>query len=164
MITKMQSRSLALAAAAIAVGVGSHQALATSQTGTAKAVILQAISLTENTNLNFGNILPPAGAANVVLTPANVISGPGFTFLGGNAAGNWTALGTAGQPAVITFSSGDTLTGPGTAMALDTYTTDAAATFGAGNTLTFNVGATLHVGSPQTAGAYSGIYTITVNY
>lgn len=165
MFTKVQSRSLALAAATIAVGLGSQQALATSQTGHASAAIVQAIVVTENTQMNFGFVIPPAGAANVVLTPANVISGAGFTFLGGNVAGRFTATGTAGQPAVITFSSGDTLTGPGTAMALDTYTTDAGGSpvFTAGS-LTFNVGATLHVGASQTAGSYSGTYTVTVNY
>ena len=117
MITKMQNRSLALAAATIALGLGSQQALATSQTGHASAAIVQAIVVTENTQMNFGFVIPPAGAANVVLTPANVISGAGFTFVGGNVAGRFTATGTASQPAVITFSSGDTLTGPGTAMA-----------------------------------------------
>jgi Mat/Ecp fimbriae major subunit len=165
MFKKMQTRSLALAAVALAVGLGSHQALATSQTGHASAAIVQAIAVTENTQMNFGFIIPPAGAANVVLTPANAISGAGFTFLGGNAAGNFTALGTTSQPAVITFSSGDTLTGPGTAMALDTFTTDAGGSpvFTAGS-LTFDVGATLHVGASQTAGSYIGTYTVTVNY
>jgi Mat/Ecp fimbriae major subunit len=166
MVTKVQSRSLALAAVALAVGLASDPALATSQTGTAKAAIVQAITLTENTNLNFGFIVPPAGAANVVLSPANAISGAGFTFLGGNTAGNWTAQGTTGQPAVVTFGGAVSLTGPATStpMVLDLFTTDAAATFAAGNTLTFNVGATLHVNAAQLAGPYSGTYTVTVNY
>jgi hypothetical protein len=166
MFTNIRSRSLALAAVSVAVGLGSHQALATSQTGHASAQIVQAIAVTENTQMAFGFIIPPAGAANVVLTPAGVPSGAGFTFQGGAVGGKFTAQGTATEPAVITFSTGDTLTGPGTPMALDTFTTDAGASpvFAAGNTLTFNVGATLHVGASQLAGPYNGTYTVTVNY
>jgi Mat/Ecp fimbriae major subunit len=168
MITKVRSRSLALAAVSVAVGLGSHQALAASQTGHASAQIVQAISISENTQMAFGFVIPPAGAANVVLSTGGVPSGAGFTFQGGAAAGNFTAHGTATEPAIITFSSGDTLVGPAgsTPMALDTYTTDAGASpvFQAGNVLTFNVGATLHVGAAQMAGPYSGTYTVTVNY
>lgn len=165
MVTNRWSRSLALAAAIIVLGLGSHDALAATQTGHANAAIVQAITLNENTNLNFGLIIPPAGAATVLLTPANVISGAGFTFLGSNAAGNWTAQGTTGQPAVVSFDASDTLNGPGGAtMTVDLFTTDAAATFAAGNILTFNVGATLHVLAGQAPGPYSGTYTVTVNY
>ena len=167
MVTKMWNRSLALAAATVAVGLASNEAMATSQTGTAKAAIVQAIVLNQQTNLDFGFVVPPAGAADVTLTTANAISGPGFTFLGGNTAGKWTAQGTAGQPAVITFSASDTLTSPGGAtMTVDGYNHDAGASpvFGVGNSLTFSVGATLHVGASQAAGSYSGTYTVTVNY
>lgn len=168
MFTNIRSRSLALAAVSLAVGLGAHQALAANATGHASAQIVQAISVTENTPMSFGLIIPPAVGGDVVLSAAGAPSGAGFTFQGGAVAGNFTALGTATEPAVITFSTGNTLTGPAgsTPMAFDTFTTDAGAspTFQAGNTLTFNVGATLHVGSAQLAGPYSGTYTVTVNY
>ncbi len=167
--TKYWNRSLALAAATVAVGLASDEAMATNQTGHASAAIVQAISINENTQMNFGFIVPPAGGGTVVLSPGNALSGAGFTFLGGNLAGQFTAQGTTGQPAVITFSSGDSLaatSGPGTPIPLGSFTTDAGASpvFGVGNSLTFNVGATLTVGASQAPGSYSGTYTVTVNY
>jgi len=165
MITKMQSRSLALAAATIAVGLGSHQALATSQTGTAKAAIVAAIVLTENTNMNFGFVIPGAGAGTAALATTGTVTPTGVTYLSGAVAGAWTATGTSGQPMVVTLDASDTITGPGPAMTIDTFTTDAPATFTSGS-VSFHVGATLHVGTAaaQTAGNYSGSYTVTVNY
>jgi Mat/Ecp fimbriae major subunit len=160
-------RSLALVAATATFGLASHEALATSQTGHASATILAAITVTENTQLAFASISPPAGGGNVVLTPGNVISGAGFTFIGTTAAGNFTATGAATSPAVITFSSGDTLSdGASHTMAFGTFTTDAGGspTFSGGGSLTFNVGSTLVVGAAQVAGAYTGTYTVTVNY
>src|SRR5216684_1896338 len=135
MIAKMQSRSLALAAATIAVGLGSHQALATSQTGTAEA------------------------ATTGTVTPTSV------TYLNGAAAGQWTATGTATQPAVITLDASDTLTSGGNTMTVDTFNHDAGGSpvFTLG-TLSFHVGATLHVGANQAAGSYLGTYTVVVNY
>ena len=166
MFTKRTVRLLT-ASAALALGLASHQALATSQTGHASAVILSAITVTENTQLNFGDISAPAAGGTVTLSPANAISGTGFTFVGSTAAGNFTATGSATQPAVITFSTGDTLSdGSGHTLAIGSYTTDAGAspTFNGSGNLTFNVGAQLTVGASQVAGSYSGTYTITVNY
>jgi Mat/Ecp fimbriae major subunit len=160
-------RALALTTAIAAFGAASHEALATSQTGHASATILQAITVTENTQMNFASISAPAAGGNVVLAPAGTI-GPvaGFVFVGTPAAGVFGATGSANSPAVISFSSGDTLTGPGAAMALGTFTTNPASptVFDGSGNLTINVGATLTVGANQVAGAYSGTYTITVVY
>ncbi len=165
MITKMQSRSLALAAATIAVGLGSQQALATSQTGTAKAAIVAAIVVTENTQMNFGFVIPGASAGTLVLPPTGAPTATNVTYLNGSVAGAWNATGTSGQPLVVTLDASDTITGPGPAMTIDTFSTDAPATFTSGS-VNFHVGATLHVGTAatQTAGNYSGTYTVTVNY
>jgi len=165
MIAKMQSRSLALAAATIAVGLGSHQALATSQTGTAKAAIVAAIALTENTNMNFGFIIPSASAGTAVLATTGTVTPTSVTYLNGAAAGQWTATGTATQPAVITLDASDTLTSGGNTMTVDTFNHDAGGSpvFTLG-TLSFHVGATLHVGANQAAGSYLGTYTVVVNY
>ena len=80
MFTNIRSRSLALAAVSLAVGLGSHEALATSQTGTAKAAIVQAIVLTENTNLNFGFVIPGAAAGTLAVSPAGVTTPTGVTY------------------------------------------------------------------------------------
>jgi Mat/Ecp fimbriae major subunit len=166
MFTKTQSRSLALAAATIAVGLGSHQALATSQTGTAKAAIVQAIVLTENTNMNFGYIIPGASPGTAVLATTGTVTPTGVTYLNGAAAGSWTATGSANQPAVISLDASDTLTSGANTMTINAFNHNAGAnpTFGAGGSLSFAVGATLNVGANQAPGSYSGTYTVVVNY
>jgi hypothetical protein len=87
------------------------------------------------------------------------------TYITGATAGSWTAVGTTGQPFVLTLDASDTLTGPGPSMTIDTFTNDAPSTFTSGSVV-FHVGATLHVGTAaaQTAGNYAGNYQVTVNY
>ena len=66
-------RALALTTAIAAFGSASHEALATNATGHALATILQAITVTENTQMNFASISAPAAGGNVVLAPAGTI-------------------------------------------------------------------------------------------
>jgi len=72
----------------------------------------------------------------------------------------------AGQAAIISFSSGNSLTGPGVAMALGTFITDAgiAPSFPPGGILIFHIGATLSVNANQAPGLYQGTYSVTANY
>jgi hypothetical protein len=166
MFTKVQSRSLALAAVSLAVGLVSHQALAAnSVSGTSKAVILSAINLTEGPNLNFGSILPGATTGTVAVSVTGAATATTATYITGATAGGWTATGTSGAPFVLTLDASDLLLGPGPSMTIDTFTNDAPSTFTSGS-VTFHVGATLHVGSAvnQTPGPYSGTYQVTVNY
>ena len=167
MLLKNLRRSSWLASVLGIFGLMTSSAYATTVTGNASATILQAIAVVENTQLAFGKVAVTASGGSVVISTAGVVSGPaGYTFSGSPAAGNFTATGTASQAVTITFSSGDTLTGPGTAMPLGSFTTDAGGSpsLSAGGTLTFNVGATLTVGASQTGGAYTGTYSVSVNY
>jgi Mat/Ecp fimbriae major subunit len=169
MLTKSIGRSLGLAGLAVVLGVAPHSALATSATGQASAVILQAITVTQNTAMNFGDIFQTGGAGTVTLTSAGAISGTGFSFYGTTAAGQFTAVGSAGAPAVISFSTGDTLTSGGNTIPMGTYTTSVTSpttfpgTTGSGS-LVFTVGATLTIAANQASGNYAGTYTVTVNY
>jgi hypothetical protein len=167
MFTNMRSRSLALAAVAAVVGLGSHQALAASGAGTASATILSQISVTQTTPMAFGTIAPNSAGGSLVLSATTGTIAPvaGFVFSGSPAAGSFSVTGAVGQPVVVSYSSGDTLTGPGTAMPLGTFTNNAVpATFPAGGNFTLNVGATLTVNANQAPGPYAGNYTVTVNY
>jgi hypothetical protein len=165
MFTNIRSRSLALAAVSVAVGLGSHQALAAQGTGQANASIVQAIVVTQTTPMNFGFVVAGASAGTLVLSPAGGTTPTNVTYLNGAVAGLWNVTGTSGQPMVVTFDASDLLAGPGPSMTIDTFTSDAPATFTSGS-VNFHVGATLHVGTAanQTAGNYSGTYTVTVNY
>lgn len=165
MFTNIRSRSLALAAVSIAVGLGAHQALAATVSGHANATIVSAVNLTESTPMNFGFVIPGASAGTLVVSPAGGTTPTNVTYLNGAAAGAWNVTGTSGQPMVVTFDTSDLLAGPGPSMTIDTFTTDAPATFTSGS-VNFHVGATLHVDTAanQTAGNYSGTYSVTVNY
>ncbi|MDR0291504.1 MAG: DUF4402 domain-containing protein [Elusimicrobium sp.] len=138
---------------------------AATQTGQATVVIESVgITITAGTTMNFGTIISSTAADNMVLSTGGVVTG---------------ALGTGGSPAAGTFSitaadntpltisaSNTTLTGPGAAMAVSTYTFNptSGTSTNASGTMALNVGATLAVGANQTAGTYTGTYTLTVSY
>jgi Mat/Ecp fimbriae major subunit len=161
MTSKTLSRSLALAAATVALGAGVHPALAASAVGTSQAAIVAAISLTQNTNLNFGFVVPSTTTAGTVVLP---LSGPptttgGVTYLNGATLGNWTVTGTSGEPLVVTLDTSDVI---GT-MTITNFVSSAPSTFTAAS-LTVTVGGTLNVAANQAAGNFSGVYNFTVNY
>lgn len=152
---------------AIGVAAGAPQANAADVTGNASATIQTPIALSEDTAMNFATIIADTSGDVVTLTPAGSISAANTsTFSGTAAAGAFSATGGANAAVSISFSTGDTLTGPGTAMPLGTFTTDAGGSpaFDGSGDLAFNVGADLTINAAQTAGAYSGTYTLTVNY
>ncbi len=72
-------------------------------------------------------------------------------------------IGNSNTPVTISFSTGDPLTGPGGAMALNNFRHDAGPTpvLEAGGLLTFNVGADLRVINNQANDLFSAV---TVNY
>ncbi len=147
--------------------VAVSQAQAADVTGNASATIQQAIALSEDTAMNFATIVADPTGDVVTLTAAGGVTGTGAsTFTGTPDAGAFSATGTPSAAVTVSFSSGDTLTGPGAAMGLGTFTTDAGgspAFDGSGN-LAFNVGANLTVNAGQVGGAYAGTYTLTVDY
>jgi len=152
--------------AGLGVAASASGAFATDLTGNADAQIQQAISIVEDTTMDFGTIAVDGSGGTVTITSAAAVSGPaGYTFSGAPAAGAFTASGDATTAVTISFTAGS-LTGPGTAMTLNNFTHDAGGsptTDGTGD-LTFNVGADLVTNAVQTSGAYSGTYTVTVNY
>lgn len=144
-----------------------NNADATDATGNASAIIQAAITLSEDTAMDFATITADPAGDTVSLTTAAAISSTGTsTFSGTPAAGAFSGTGTASTAVTISFSSGDVLTGPGTDMALGNFSHDAGgspAFDGTGN-LSFNVGADLTVNATQAAGTYNGTYTVTVDY
>jgi hypothetical protein len=166
---KMKLKKLLLGAALIGttMSAGAHLAHATDATGTATALVRAAITLVEDTGMDFGEITPNPAGDLITLTPAGGVSAVSGSLLNGTAAaGGFTSTGTALSAVTISFSTGDVLSGPGTDMALGTFTTDAGGSpaFDGAGDLNFDVGAQLTVGAAQAAGTYNGTYTISVNY
>ncbi len=163
---KYMTKFVAAGFAGVGLAASASVAFATDQTGNASAQIQQAISITEDTAMDFGTVAVDGSGGTVTISTAGAVTGPaGYTFSGSPAAGTFTASGDTSTAVTISFTAGS-LTGPGTAMTLNNFTHDAGGTpttDGAGD-LTFNVGGDLVVNAAQASGAYSGTYTVTVNY
>jgi len=141
-------------------------AKAITATGNASVVIETAIATTQTQQMNFGIVTPLTAAGTVVLTSAGACSSGTLGLYGTCAPGTFTITAAPSTALTISFANG-TLTGGGTSMTVDTFTTSttpvSSTTDGSGN-LTLDVGATLHVGASQVSGAYTGTYTVTVSY
>lgn len=156
-----------LGVASVGVIATATQVQAEDITGNATAEIQQAIVLNEDTAMDFATILADPAGDTVTLDTSNGVTSTGAsTFSGTAASGAFSASGTPNAAVTISFSSGDTLTGPGAAMALGSFTTDAGGSpaFDASGNLSFNVGANLSVNPAQVGGSYAGTYTLTVDY
>jgi spore coat protein U-like protein len=162
--------ALACVFAAGGAGVG-VEAYAASSTSTATATVVAPIAISQTAALNFGRFSTPAGGSAGTVTiqasAAGTRSSTGGTVLVTSVAGNSGVYAVTGEGALtyaITNPTATTLTGDGAAMAV-TFTTSPSGT-GAltAGAQTLYVGGTLTVGAVQTAGAYTGSYTVTVEY
>lgn len=144
-------------------------------TANATATITSAIAIGNGSDLKFGLIIPAAGVTTAIISPteSGYTSRTGTaTFLtgaGGAGPSTFEVTGSDSLTYSITLPADSvvTLTGPGAAMAVDTF--NSSPTVAAGGTLTagaqtLTVGATLSVGASQVTGNYSGTYTVTVAY
>jgi len=103
----------------------------------------------------------------VIISPAGVRSGTAIGLGGAPTAAGFTVSGLSNQTYAVTLPADGSivLTGPGTDMAVDTFTDDATGTITpGGGPDAFGVGATLTVGGNQTSGAYTGSFDVTVSY
>lgn len=128
----------------------------------------QAITLTNDTTLAFGTILPFGRPGTAVVPPSGPESGSNvFISVPGSSAA-WSVTGVPNAPYAITLPSSAVVVSSGSnSMNVDTFTRTGGSSQifldAAGNS-SFNVGATLHVGANQPAGVYTGTYTVTVAY
>ena len=165
-------KHISLIALAVALLPGLAMAATSVGTGDAKAKIVTPVSIAQDTNgeLNFGTMTSEAG--NVTVTPAGARSSTGQNLVTDSntpSSGKLTVTGPANQqitvvlPTEATVSTSDN---GGGSMTINTFTADKSGsqTIGAGGTLAIQVGGTLGVAADQTAGDYTGTYTITVNY
>ncbi len=163
---KVLNKVITFGAVSLAFASSSSVSLSADVTGNATAQIQTAVSVIENTTMNFGNTAVDASGGTVTMTSSGAVSGPaGYSFSGSPTAGAFTVTADASTAVTISFTDG-TLTGPGTAMALNNFTHNAGGTpttDGSGS-LVFNVGGDMVVNATQASGAYSGTYTVTVNY
>ncbi len=137
-----------------------------SDTTAVTATIAVAISISTGGNLDFGKMSPTGTAGTVTVTPAGVRTSKDVDLFGGlPAAASFDVTGEGNEVFSITFPSSATLTSGANTMTVDTFKHDAGGNPKlSGGSLTFNVGAKLHVGATQAEGTYSGTFAVTVNY
>jgi Domain of unknown function (DUF4402) len=134
----------------------------------ALAACNKAIAITQAAAMSFGTI-GATGSGRVTVSPGGIVTAPSGYFLASTpatpAAGQFNVTGTNNCSVVISFTPGS-LTGPGPAMTITNFTTNAGANpkLSGGGRLTFSVGADLVVNSGQPGGSYSGTYSVTVVY
>ena len=171
----MNKKLLVVSMAAVFSAQMSASLMAASEDGNAVATVIEPLSITENTAIDFGTVSGGPAAGTVVITTAGARSVTGDAQIIGTdgAAGTFTISGQGGQAYTLTFSGVATLENAGgDQMTADTFTDDSAGTIpGTGaSTEDFNVGATLNLDPSQPSGSYSTAtgggseYTITVNY
>ena len=142
--------------------------LGSDTSGSASVSLSRLVTLNEDAPLSFGIIATNSKQCTVTLSPAGDVSCPSqpFLFSGSFAPATFTVGGNSVTPVTISFSSGSSLTGPGSAMTLDSFQHDAGATpvLDAVGELVFNVGANLRIKNNQASGLYTGSFTVSVNY
>ena len=138
---------------------------------TATARIVRPLTLTKNTNLDFGTIVLSAVTGNntVSLDTANALTCGGGSELvcsGTTTVANFTVKGTNNQTVKI-LTAASTLTGSVSGSL--TFTPAAAATVALGATgattgVNFNVGGAIVIGTATAEGVYTGTMDVTVDY
>ncbi|MGA7617407.1 MAG: DUF4402 domain-containing protein [Thermoanaerobaculia bacterium] len=135
------------------------------------AVQPSAISITNDSALNFGSFIvgPSAGTVTVAPDGTRTVSGVIPIATGSfNAASFTVTVSGSGNPHyLITIPAGLTLTGPGGAtMSVDTFLSNPAISGIASPPArqdTLAIGATLRINANQQSGAYNGVFPVTVN-
>lgn len=165
--------SALISAAAIGIATYGVNTMAATTGGTAAVDIVTAITITETTGMNFGDIAT-SGSGTVTLNTANAVAGGGSnTPSGGTVTSAVFAITGANVGYAITMPTDITVNSGGNSMTIDTFTfladdttTNGTGTIGASTSGqdTMIIGGTLNVGASQAAGAYTGTYTITALY
>lgn len=167
---KFSAKIVAAALVASAAFV-SLNASAVDGTANADATVVTALTVVENTRMNFGSFTNAAGVISMDTTGSRM-NGVPTALLGGAAggtAGQVTVNGSANATYTVSGTGGNLNAGGATNLVLSNIAfADAAAgsvgTIGAGGTQVLKVGGDLDVPAGAPAGTYTGTYTVTVNY
>ena len=138
-------------------------------TATAGLTLVNAITISLMSNLNFGYVVPGGTSGTVVIAPQLTLirSSAGGVVLGNagsaGAARFWASGGPAGSTFSITLPGSITITDGTNNMTVNTFTSLPVSTSTLPNDV--YVGATLQVGANQAfLGPFTGSFNVTVNY
>lgn len=145
--------------------------LAVLNLATREAEALKPITIVLQDDLAFGSVAgdgSETGAVTVdAATGAKSVSGGAFDFGGVHARARFLVSGEKNTAYIITLPNSVTATdgGAGTTT-IDTFASDPSGTgsFPGNGRDTMFVGATMNLGVAQSAGSYSGVYSVIVEY
>ena len=166
-------RFVAVGAALAAASFATSASAAASATATATAEILQSLTLTADTPLDFGQIAANTGGTVKVNADSTVVQTGSVVWTGTRAPAGFTVTGSKGSSVLVTLPTvASTLylggnTASPSKMTLDQFNTNPVGAFQLDVTTgqaNFSVGGRLAVGSAQTAGTYSGTFAVSVEY
>lgn len=138
--------------------------------------IIKPISIENDRDLRFGNIVPSSALGTVIVTPAGARSrAGGATFIpslpGIFSSAQFTVYGQANAAFTITVPANNIVVltkSGGTDMKVRAFkhnlTSTSSRKIGPGGSKVFTVGATLNVNANQNPGMYTGTFNITVAY
>ena len=166
-------RFVVVGAALAAASFATSASAAASATATATAEILQSLTLTANTALDFGQIAANTGGTVTVKADSTVSQTGTLVWTGTRVPAGFTVTGTKGASVVVTLPTvastlylGGNVASPNK-MTLDTFSVNPVAGMqldAVTGATTFDVGGRLTVGSAQTPGTYSGTFVVSVEY
>lgn len=171
----MKTRVIFISAIFLFVIIGKVSTAQVSINAQATAEVIQSLTVTEGTALNFGRFSPESSGGEVRLSPDGVRSSTGSVVLGGGLYNPATFF-LSGQPDyAVNISLPDgpvmlTNSASGQTMEITDWESSIASlseiNLPTNGLLNLSIGATLRVGvmSENPVGIYSGTYTITFSY
>jgi len=144
----------------------SDSALAAQATATVSATVLQPVTLTKTSDLEFGKIVAGPSASTVTMTSGGQFRcGTGITCLDTHNMARFSVNGIPGQLVSVQLDNQIVLSSAGGVkmpVALEASATSMK--LGSSPNNVISVGGTLSVAAYQAEGIYTGLFTITVNY
>ncbi|MGD8420405.1 MAG: DUF4402 domain-containing protein [Gammaproteobacteria bacterium] len=151
----------------------SQAGTATPVNGTASATSFTPLGIVESVAMDFGTVAGGPLAGNVLLDTAGTRSATGDVQLlaaGPGSPATFQVTGEANQAYSLSFGNGTLANAGGQLISVSGFTDNSLGTIPGSGSETFQVGATLGIGSNQAAGNYSTAngggspYTVTINY
>lgn len=163
-------KKLLISAGALAALALSTPALAAnSASANATVNIVSPLSLTKNTDLNFGTVVGPFAGEVVHVDTSGTRTCPGTLTCSGSAsvsAASFSLTGTAGQAVVLTIPDSVTLNGSvsGTLDVDLTGDKPANPTLDGSGNASFSIGGKLTIPTGTVDGVYSSTFDVTADY
>jgi hypothetical protein len=158
-------RRVAIVLAAATMPFAAH---AQNATADANARLYRPIQFAVLLELEFGSIVSDPAGGTIVLDPVSGTRDCAGGTLICTGGFSWSRLQLTGSDAtvVVTYDPSFTLTGPGAPISaeIDFPGGSGTSVLLTGGSKTIELGAKLHVNSNQAPGAYSGVFSVDVNY